>query len=93
MTPPFNTILFTLEKARGLQAADLVHPYEGRWVVAQHLPEWDVYTALRSSRSVRKTGLVATTGSLAHVATESSYATRAAAMRVAVGTYRSVLAE
>ena len=52
-----------------------------------------MYTALRSSRSVRKTGLVATTGTLAHVATESSYATRAAAMRVAVGTYRSVLAE
>ena len=87
-----NTIDYTLEKARGLRVTDLVHAHEGRWVVAQYLPERDEYTALRSSRSVRKTGLVAITGSLAHVATESSWATRAAAMRVAVGTYRSVLA-
>jgi len=88
----FNTINYTLEKARGLRVTDLIHSCEGRWVVAQYDATTDTYTALRSSRSVRKTGLVAITGSLAHVATESSWATRAAATRVAVGTYRSVLA-
>ena len=86
-----NTIDYTLEKARGLQATDLIHPCEGRWVVAQYDADTDSYTALRSTRGQMKTGQVEITGSLAHVATESSWATRAAAMRVAVGTYRSVL--
>ena len=88
----FNTIDSTLEKARGLRATDLVHAHESRWVVAQHDPTTGTFTALRSTRSRITTGQVAITGSLAHVATESSWATRAAAMRVAVGTYRSVLA-
>jgi hypothetical protein len=86
-----NTIDHHIHKARGLQATDLVHPCEGRWVVAQYDATTDAYTALRSTRGRMKTGQVEITGSLAHVATESSWATRAAAMRVAVGTYRSVL--
>jgi hypothetical protein len=86
-----NTIDHHIAKARGLRATDLVHPCEGRWVVALHDAATDTYTAMRSTRGQMKTGQVEIAGSLAHVATESSWSSRGAAMRVAVGTYRSVL--
>jgi hypothetical protein len=58
-----------------------VHPHNNRYVVAQR--DGARYTAVLRPATQRITGCFAVFGSLAYVAGERSYATRASALRVA----------
>jgi len=58
-----------------------VHSHNGRFVVAQR--DGARYTAALRPKTARLTGCSAVFGSLAYVAGERSYATRASALRVA----------
>ncbi len=66
-------------------AGEYVHAHDGRYVVAAR--DGARYTAPLRPAAARLTGCFASFGSLAYVAGDRSYATRAAALRVARAVY------
>ena len=65
-----------------------MHEHDGSFVVAER--DGARYTAPLRAAAARRTGCYASFGSLSYVAGDRSYATRAAALRVARAVYGDV---
>jgi len=74
-----------VERRPRFDAGEYVHAHDGRYVVAAR--DGAVYRAPLRRADARLTGCFASFGSLSYVAGSRSYATRAAALRVARAVY------